>query len=288
MTVEDGMFHAACFVCGDCGRQLSKLYYPHEGKHLCEKCCAARAPKCTWCHQGIMGSCTNDAAGKIYHANCFACSTCGKSILGSYFQIEDHLMCKHCCDNGSPLCSICKSEICGEYAVAEGRPYHRACFVCDGCRSPIIGRYLLRKGRPLCAPCRNSHDTGRYKVDGEVPQRRPGLKLDQHFLQPEQWVSTRLKQLQRELSELRSHCALRERKKRLRSLQLELHPDKQPPEMRSHVQPLFLLVQQGWEAALAEERGDRPAKLSAASKAGPTNRSSGEDWHHVREAWYGK
>ena len=35
---------------------------------------------------------------------------------------------------------------------------------------------------------------------------------------------------------------------RLRALQLELHPDKQPEERRSVVQPLFLLVQKEWES----------------------------------------
>ena len=36
-------------------------------------------------------------------------------------------------------------------------------------------------------------------------------------------------------------------RQRLRLLQLELHPDKQPEERRLVVQPLFLLVQQAWE-----------------------------------------
>ena len=38
------------------------------------------------------------------------------------------------------------------------------------------------------------------------------------------------------------------RRQRLRALQLELHPDKQPEDRRSVVQPLFLLVQQEWES----------------------------------------
>lgn len=38
-----------------------------------------------------------------------------------------------------------------------------------------------------------------------------------------------------------------ERKARLRTLQRELHPDKQPPEMHKHTEPLFHMVQRQWE-----------------------------------------
>ena len=41
-------------------------------------------------------------------------------------------------------------------------------------------------------------------------------------------------------------------RQRLRALQLELHPDKQPEDRRSVVQPLFLLVQREWESQCEE------------------------------------
>jgi hypothetical protein len=42
-----------------------------------------------------------------------------------------------------------------------------------------------------------------------------------------------------------------ERRFALRQLQRELHPDKQPPELRPHAQPLFMVVQKEWEVGEA-------------------------------------
>lgn len=60
------------------------------------------------------------------------------------------------------------------------------------------------------------------------------------------WAAARLVQLQKELIEL-DKLEAAEKRVRLRSLQRELHPDKQPPDLRVHVQPLFHLVQREWE-----------------------------------------
>lgn len=97
---------------------------------------------------------------------------------------------------------------------------------------------------------------------------------------PDEWAVDRLKLLQIELQDLRQ-STLTNRKRRIRSLQLELHPDKQPPERQKSASALFLLVQAEWEAALKEESG-RPAT----GASGSVGRAGGEQTHHFREAWY--
>jgi len=60
------------------------------------------------------------------------------------------------------------------------------------------------------------------------------------------WAAARMVRLRNELHGLDS-CSKAERRAHLRRLQLELHPDKQPPERRERAQRLFHLVQREWE-----------------------------------------
>jgi len=76
----------------------------------------------------------------------------------------------------------------------------------------------------------------------------------------EQWAFARLEELQEELRAL-DGLSQDLRRTRLRRLQLELHPDKQPPERRVLSQPLFLLVQDRWEG-----EGEDGARSCAAAK----------------------
>eukprot|EP00931_Biecheleriopsis_adriatica_P067012 TRINITY_DN4121_c0_g1_i1.p1 TRINITY_DN4121_c0_g1~~TRINITY_DN4121_c0_g1_i1.p1 ORF type:complete len:1501 (-),score=431.44 TRINITY_DN4121_c0_g1_i1:79-4581(-) len=61
------------------------------------------------------------------------------------------------------------------------------------------------------------------------------------------WADERLPRLQDQLAQIRLLHSRGARKAKLRSLQLELHPDKQPPERREQAQSMFLLVQKEWE-----------------------------------------
>ena len=63
----------------------------------------------------------------------------------------------------------------------------------------------------------------------------------------DRWAEARMKQLCVELDELRP-LPPEIRKRKLRDLQRELHPDKQPVELKLHSQPLFHLVWREWEA----------------------------------------
>lgn len=77
------------------------------------------------------------------------------------------------------------------------------------------------------------------------------------------WAAERMGRLRKELQALDDKSQA-ERRLALRQLQRELHPDKQPPEMRPYAQPLFMLVQKEWEVgeAVAKAAAERAAESS--------------------------
>mmetsp|Transcript_79552 Transcript_79552/g.208919 ORF Transcript_79552/g.208919 Transcript_79552/m.208919 type:complete len:609 (-) Transcript_79552:174-2000(-) len=76
------------------------------------------------------------------------------------------------------------------------------------------------------------------------------------------WANERMAKLRKELQEV-DKLEHSEKRSKLRALQRELHPDKQPPELRVHAQPLFHLVQKEWEMCEAEKAApskEKPAE----------------------------
>lgn len=87
------------------------------------------------------------------------------------------------------------------------------------------------------------------------PQQPPAAPEPEDDSEGARWAASRMVLLRKELIEL-DQCTLEERKKRLRNLQRELHPDKQQEDLRSYAQPLFLLVQREWELLAAAQSGN--------------------------------
>lgn len=79
-------------------------------------------------------------------------------------------------------------------------------------------------------------------------QRRFRRELEQRDEKEDQkWFEARMAKLQKELKDI-DQLSAGAKKARLRKLQLELHPDKQPERIRAKAQQLFLIVQGKWEA----------------------------------------
>lgn len=101
------------------------------------------------------------------------------------------------------------------------------------------------------------------------------------------WAANRKERLEVELQKIR-HCQdANKRRTELRTLQLELHPDKQPEELRDHSKALFLLVQREWDAVLQEceaneREGGRPSG-PAETEHPQTNMSQEEARKHMWE-----
>jgi len=78
------------------------------------------------------------------------------------------------------------------------------------------------------------------------PSSAPSASRQTDDSEGAKWAGERLASLRKELQALDGK-PLAERRQKLRALQRELHPDKQPPELRAYTQPLFMLVQREWE-----------------------------------------
>jgi len=56
------------------------------------------------------------------------------------------------------LCAKCMRPVVGEYVEANGRMYHKECWICTDCKRPIAGKYFAEdNGAFLCSSCKESH-----------------------------------------------------------------------------------------------------------------------------------
>jgi len=118
-----------------------------------------------------------------------------------------------------------------------------------------MGEPAASQGYPSAAtqgPTAVQEESAENDEEGKRQQRQQEAQLEEAA---KQWAASRRSRLHRELRELQ-HCDSSTRHSRLRALQLELHPDKQPPELREHAKVLFVLVQEEWEL-----EGSRGSKL---------------------------
>eukprot|EP00439_Symbiodinium_sp_Y106_P022825 s3386_g2.t2 len=106
--------------------------------------------------------------------------------------------------------------------------------------------------------------------DWEAQQQRfRDELLKREDQEDDRWLANRMAKLQQELRDI-DQLAPAARKGRLRKLQLELHPDKQPERLRAKCQKLFLIVQGRWEAheaTLQREANQRNQDEERAARA---------------------
>jgi len=100
-------YHASCFVCSHsgCGKHLAgQPFYDVDGKPYCEQHHnTASGLVCAKCNSGIGGGQYAAAMGQKFHAHCFLCSYCSKSLMGeSYAE-----------NNGKPYCPDCDAKLFG-------------------------------------------------------------------------------------------------------------------------------------------------------------------------------
>ncbi|EFA79492.1 LIM-type zinc finger-containing protein [Heterostelium album PN500] len=89
------LFHEECFVCSNCNTALESFFYK-DGKLYCDPCeVALYAKKCDHCTLPIQSTIVN-ARSKIFHPECFICSTCNTIIKGGFFYIHGSFVCDSC------------------------------------------------------------------------------------------------------------------------------------------------------------------------------------------------
>ncbi len=107
---------------------------------------------CHGCHKQISGAYIT-ALGRNWHATCFCCAGCGRTIGENRFHEHEnrpyHAQCYH--QRFSPRCAGCGQPITGAHTTALDRAWHPEHFVCAHCRRPFAGSsFYERDGRPYC------------------------------------------------------------------------------------------------------------------------------------------
>jgi len=110
---------------------------------------------CAGCGNALGGSAVK-ALDKTFHRECFVCVSCHKSLATGGFLDDSHgnPICSECFDNRYvKKCSHCGRAIDGPYVSAEGKEFHKTCFVCSNCGSSFDGGYFMSDGKPKCKNC---------------------------------------------------------------------------------------------------------------------------------------
>ncbi|CAF1099093.1 unnamed protein product [Adineta steineri] len=144
LVAMDRMYHVPCFTCTMCGCRLRGMhFYSMENQPYCEPCYISSLEKCVVCALPITDRILR-ATGKPYHAQCFCCVVCQKSLDGIPFTVDATIQI-HCIDcfhqKFAPRCYACHRPILpvsGEEEtvriVAFDRSYHFDCYRCENCK----------------------------------------------------------------------------------------------------------------------------------------------------------
>eukprot|EP00121_Abeoforma_whisleri_P015263 Awhi_evm1s14067 len=86
----DQQFHKDCFVCFGCEGTLSAGFMAHEGSPYCKTCIgkAAGHPDCNGCGSTVSGSFLSLGDDMNWHADCFKCTLCMKTLDGNSFGMK--------------------------------------------------------------------------------------------------------------------------------------------------------------------------------------------------------
>lgn len=98
VTASNKEFHPECFKCIKCEQTInSSFQILPDGERVCDKC--SNDETCTGCHNVLEGQYTTALEGK-YHLDCFKCTSCSKTLDGSFFQNESgDIVCASCTEN---------------------------------------------------------------------------------------------------------------------------------------------------------------------------------------------
>ena len=150
LTALDASWHPDCFTCTGCRTPLSTgRFIERNGKPLCINCAA---PTCAACSSKIANETVLTALGSTYHAGCFVCVKCSKTLGDGGFVIKDGA--PHCSTCAAAKCAGCRAPIIsGTNIGALNKRWHAACFRCVDCppsAAALDSFHAGKDGQPYC------------------------------------------------------------------------------------------------------------------------------------------
>uniref|UniRef100_A0A4W5N793 Four and a half LIM domains 1b n=1 Tax=Hucho hucho TaxID=62062 RepID=A0A4W5N793_9TELE len=164
--------------CKYCREDLSgKKYVKQEEKPFCVRCHDQ-----FWCRRPIgIDSKELQHKGRYWHADCFRCYKCYKTLAKESFSAKDDgIKCGKCSSpEDAPRCNAYYKAILagrGPYGLRlnqvifiptlrfieittggvnyQEQPWHSECFVCSSCRKPLAGtRFTSHEEKAFCVDC---------------------------------------------------------------------------------------------------------------------------------------
>lgn len=152
-------FHPEHFKCAHCKKTLAtQSFFEKEGIPYCqEDYLDLFCDKCYKCQKPITSD-TVKALGRLYHVECFTCSTCNKPIKPPWFY-EKHGK-PYCGEDfardHAPKCTACQEPIVDDYLSALSNKWHPNCFLCRNCKKPIKEKkFYVVDHVQMCTACMN-------------------------------------------------------------------------------------------------------------------------------------
>ncbi|CAJ0566665.1 unnamed protein product, partial [Mesorhabditis spiculigera] len=138
-----GSYHAECFSCDGCLRDLDEGVWVSDGLILCFDCKHIIEP---------------DELLKLhhdcYHAYHFECTTCEQTLTSTGRRLNEKWYCERCYDLQCPSCYECKRAIDPDQersVAAMGHHYHVEHFRCARCLVPFHGKpFFVNRELPYC------------------------------------------------------------------------------------------------------------------------------------------
>lgn len=121
-------------------------------------------PLCAYC-KGPIHDVVVNALGQTYHEHHFLCAECANPIKGGTFKLHNKQ--PFCIEDYDKLfakrCAACQGIIKDFVLTANGKSYHKNCFVCTNCKTSLNKGFYEKHDNPYCQDCAVSLFSNRCK-----------------------------------------------------------------------------------------------------------------------------